>query len=183
LLRRGLVHIAGLHLATPKNEEGNAVAARSALGTGYSLLTMATWQEGLALGAGVASASVRSLLRSPLRWIGREAGSGARACQDELLRDRPGPRRVARDHRGVADAIRCGWADVGVCVRLASDEAGLRFVKLRDEAYDLCFPTDLENDPRLRAFFRVVRSTNFRKCLAELPGYDCRSGGDLFRIQ
>jgi molybdate-binding protein/transcriptional regulator with XRE-family HTH domain len=183
LLRRGLVDVAGLHLATATDKGGNALAARSALGAGYSLLKLATWEETLALGSGISASSVKSLLRSRLRWVGREPGSGARLCQDELLQDRPQPRRLAKDHRGVADAIRCGWADVGVCVRLASEEAGLRFIKLREEAYDLCFPTRLENDPRLGALLQVVRSAGFRKWLSEVPGYDCRCGGDVCPIQ
>ncbi len=183
LLRQGLVDVAGLHLATAKNDEGNALAAKSALGAGYSLLRLATWEEGLAIGSGVAASSAASLLRSRLRWVGREPGSGARQCQDDLLRNRPQPRRLAKDHRGVAEAIRCGWADVGVCVRLTCEEAGLRFIKVRDEAYDLCFPTELENSPRLRALLHVVRSAGFRKWLSELPGYDCLSGGDLVRVQ
>jgi molybdate-binding protein/DNA-binding XRE family transcriptional regulator len=183
LLRRGLVDVAGVHLAAAQNPDGNALAAKSALGLGYSLLKLATWQEGLALGAGVAASSVAALVRSRLRWVGREPGSGARLCQDELLQDRRRPRRLATDHRGVAEAIRCGWADVGVCVRLACEEAGLTFIKVRDEAYDLCFPTQLENDPRLRALLQVVRSVGFRRGLSEVPGYDCLAGGDVVRIQ
>jgi molybdate-binding protein/DNA-binding XRE family transcriptional regulator len=183
LLRRGLVHVAGLHLATPKNEEGNAAAARDALGAGYSLLRLANWQAGLALGSGVRAASVQSLVRARLRWVGREPGSGARLCQDELLHHRPTPRRSAKDHRGVAEAIRCGWADVGVCVRLACEEAGLGFIQVREEAYDLCFATALETDPRLRALLEVVRSAAFRKWLSEVPGYDCTAAGDVQRIQ
>jgi molybdate-binding protein/DNA-binding XRE family transcriptional regulator len=183
LLRRGFVHVAGLHLATTKNEDGNAVAAKSALGIGYSLLRIGTWQEGVAVGSGVSASSLQSLLRSRVRWVGREPGSGARQCQDELLRNRPQPRRLAKDHRGVAEAIQCGWADAGVCVRLACEEAGLRFIKVRDEAYDLCFPTEQENDPRLRALFQAVRSVNYRKWLSELPGYDCRFGGETVRIE
>ncbi len=128
LLRQGLVDVAGIHLATATNEKGNAWAAKAILGTGYSLLELACWQEGLALGSGVAAGSVQALVRSRLRWIGREPGSGARQCQDDLLQGRPQPRRLAQDHRGVAEAIRCGWADVGVCVRLVCKEAGLQFV-------------------------------------------------------
>jgi molybdate-binding protein/transcriptional regulator with XRE-family HTH domain len=183
LLRRGLVHVAGLHLAATDDERGNAAAAQGVLGAGYSLLTLASWQEGLALSPGVRASSVQSLVRSRLRWVGREAGSGARLCQDELLHDRPHPRRLAKDHRGVAEAIRCGWADVGVCVRLACEEAGLRFLNVREEAYDLCFPTELESDPRLRALVQVVRSAAFRRWLSEVPGYDCLAAGDLHRIE
>ncbi len=115
-------------------------------------------------------------------WIGREVGSGARQCQDALLRDRPPPRKLAKDHRGVAEAIRCGWADVGVCVRLVCEEAGLTFIKVREEAYDLCLSTGFERDPRFCALFQVVRSLNFRNWLSALPGYDCRQGGEIVRI-
>jgi molybdate-binding protein/DNA-binding XRE family transcriptional regulator len=183
LLRQGLVDVAGIHLATAANEKGNARAAKAILGTGYSLLKLACWQEGLALGSGVAAGSVQALVRSRLRWIGREPGSGARQCQDDLLENRPGPRRLAQDHRGVAEAIRCGWADVGVCVRLVSEEAGLQFVNVREEAYDLCFASRLEHDARFRALFQVVRSPRFRQWLSELPGYDGRPGGEILRIE
>ena len=183
LLRQGLVDVAGLHLATAKDEDGNASAVKLALGGGYSLLKLATWQEGLAIGSDITASTVQSLFRSRLRWVGRETGSGARQCQDELLQDRPAPRRFAKDHRGVAEAIRCGWADVGICVRLACEEAGLKFIQIREEAYDLCFPTALANDPRIRALFQVVRSANYRRWLSELPGYDCRSGGEASRIE
>ncbi len=183
LLRRGLVDVAGLHLSAARDEPGNALAAKSVLGAGYSLLKLATWQEGLALGAEISASSVSGLLRSRARWVGREPGSGARQCQDDLLQDRPTPRRLATDHRGVAEAIRCGWADVGVCVRIACEEAGLRFIKVRDEAYDLCFHTGQEGDPRLRALLQAVRSAGYRRWLSELPGYECRTAGETVRIE
>jgi molybdate-binding protein len=183
LLRQGKIHLAGLHLTTGTDREGNADAARSILGPGFSLVTVVSWQEGLSLGPGVPATTVDSLLRTRLRWVGREPGSGARQCQDELLARKPIPRRLARDHRGVAEAIRCGWADVGVCVRLVSEEAGLKFIHIRDETYELCFPDALENDPRLRALLRVIRSRTYRNWLSELPGYDGRHLGNIIRIK
>ena len=74
-----------------------------------------------------------------LRWVGREPGSAAGELQQELLAGRV-PKHVARGHRNVAEAVRAGWADVGVCVRLVSEEAGLDFLTVREETYDLCFP-------------------------------------------
>jgi molybdate-binding protein/transcriptional regulator with XRE-family HTH domain len=182
LLSRGLVDVAGVHLASAAAVDGNAAAIRSILGPGYSLVKVAAWQEGLAVGPRASASSVQRLLGSRLRWVGREAGSGARQCQDELLRDRPGPRHVAKDHRGVAEAVRCGWADVGVCVRLVCEEASLTFVRIRDEAYDLCFAAGRGDDPRLEALVRVVRSEDYRARLSELPGYDCRGGGETLSI-
>jgi molybdate-binding protein/DNA-binding XRE family transcriptional regulator len=182
LLRQGLVHMAGTHLATTANPHGNDQAARSILGAGYSLLRIATWQDGLALGSAVSASSLEVILRSRLRWVGREPGSGARQCQDELLRGRPAPRRLATNHWGVAEAIRCGWADIGVCLRLTCEEAGLKFIQVREETYELCFPTALESDPRLRAMFQVLRAGTYRRWLSDLPGYDGRRLGVVTRV-
>jgi molybdate-binding protein len=171
LLHRGLVDVAGIHLATTHNEDDNPRAARTTLGDGFSLLRFASWEEGLAVHASVTSSSVNTLVKSSLRWVGREPGAGARACQDELLGERRKPRHVAKDHRGVAEAIRCGWADVGVCLRLVCEEAGLKFVPIREEAYDLCFPTSLATDPRVSKLIGVICSPPFRALFEALPGY------------
>jgi molybdate-binding protein/DNA-binding XRE family transcriptional regulator len=175
LLGRGLVHAAGVHLA--RAGDGNAGAVSDQLGTGYRLLRVARWEEGIALAPRARVASARAAVGARLRWVGREEGSGARQCLDELLgRDRT-PRRLAHDHRGVAEAIRCGWADAGICLRLASEEAGLDFLSVREEAYDLCFPEALADDTRLRALVAAVRSPSYRRALDDLPGYDSSETG------
>src|SRR5262249_34850322 len=85
LLNQGLVHVAGIHLATADNETGNARAAKEVLGDGFSLLRVATWDEGLALQPSAGTRSLNRLVGANLRWIGREPGAGARQCQDEIL--------------------------------------------------------------------------------------------------
>lgn len=179
LLGQGLVHLAGVHFATEGDPDGNERTVRDALGSRFRLLRTARWQEGLAVAPGTATSSVGAALRAPLRWVGRQPGSAARQCQDELLSNRPAPRRFAHDHRGVADALRCGWADVGVCHRLVSEEAGLRFFSIRNESFDLCFPESEEDDPRVQALVDLVRSLSFRKLLGELPGYDTTRAGTV----
>jgi molybdate-binding protein len=78
---------------------------------------------------------------------------------------------VARDHRGVVEAIRSGWADVGVCLRLASEEGQLAFLPVSEEFYDLCFRREQAADPRIVALAKTIRSSEYRRLLAELPGY------------
>jgi molybdate-binding protein len=90
---------------------------------------------------------------------------------------------MARDHRGVAEALRCGWAEAGVCLQLASEEAGLDFLPVRQEAYDLCYPAAWEAEPRIAALVQVVRSATYRRLLGDLPGYDVTRTGDLQREQ
>lgn len=182
LLRKGLVHVAGLHLSSADNADRNLEVVRKTLGKGARILRVATWEEGLAVSPEVTAKSVQSVLKSRLTWIGREPGSGARLCMDELLGEKSSPRRVAFDHRGVADSIRAGWADVGVCHRLSTEEAGLRFLPVRSEAYDLCFRGEDANDPRIEALVRVVQSASYRRILAELPGFSCRETGSVATV-
>ena len=174
LLGDGLVHAAGLHLGSPDaSPEANASAVRERLGAGHRLLRIARWDEGLCLSPTAGVSSVRSALNSGLRWVGREEGSAARQCLDELLGDRrKPPRRIATDHRGVAEAVRQGWADLGVCLRLPAEESGLDFLDVRRESYDLCFPSSMESDPRIQALISAVRSPGYRRALGALPGYD-----------
>ncbi|HEY1600517.1 MAG TPA: substrate-binding domain-containing protein [Pirellulales bacterium] len=179
LLRDGLVHAAGLHLSRA-GEDDNACAVRDSIASGtYSLLRVAQWEEGLAIAPGRQLRTVRSALRARLRWVGRESGSGAHQCLLEVRGDRPTPRHHASSHRGVAEAIRSGWADAGVCLRMVSDQAGLDFLTIREEAYDLCFAADSTHDPRIQALIEVVRSASYRKLLGELPGYSATSAGAI----
>ena len=121
-------------------------------------------------------------MQSRARWVGRETGSAARELLDELLGDRRPPRRIAYGHRGVAEAIRCGWADIGVCLRLVSEEAGLGFLSVREEEYDFCYSAELEGDPRIQALVETVRSSSYRGMLSDLPRYDAAKTGELERI-
>ena len=68
---------------------------------------------------------------------------------------------------------------MGVCVRLVSEEAGLEFLSVRDETYDLCFSSRSAGDPRIEALVCAVRSESYRRLLGELPGYDTRQAGEL----
>jgi molybdate-binding protein/transcriptional regulator with XRE-family HTH domain len=179
LLGQGLVHVAGVHLTRADHSGGNAAIVKKELGAGYRLLSLARWEEGIAYAPGLNLPSTRAAVRSSLQWIGRERGSGARQCLDELLDGRKGPRRLASDHRGVAEAVRSGWAEAGICLRLVSEEAGLDFLRVREEAYDLCYPEQFGEDLRIQALLDVVRSPSYRKTMSQLPGYNCAETGEL----
>jgi molybdate-binding protein/transcriptional regulator with XRE-family HTH domain len=183
LLARGQIHAAGIHLCRPGTSDGNAAVVREQLSGGHSLLRVARWEEGIASAAARRFSSVKSATRADLRWVGREPGSGARQCLDELLDHRRPPRRLASDHRAVAEAIRSGWADAGVCLRLTSEEAGLNFLNVRDESYDLCMPESALKDRRIIALIDAIQSPYYRRLLRDLPGYDCKHTGELRTVK
>ncbi|HVM97099.1 MAG TPA: substrate-binding domain-containing protein [Candidatus Acidoferrales bacterium] len=186
LLQRGVVHVAGVHLQDDQDPTGNQRAVRELLGGNFTLLHLARWQEGLALAPQTKVGTIRQAVAANLRWVGREPGSGARRCLDAVLKNhRPLPRgyhHVAQDHVAVVETIRSGWAEAGVCVRLPASEAGLDFLVVHEEDYELCFRSDLEGDPRLQALLRSVRSRAFRRSLSELPGYDSSETGAVVAV-
>ena len=104
----------------------------------YMLLHVAEWEEGLAVAPDRQLRSVRSALSARLRWIGREPGSGAEQCLTEIRGDRQAPRHRTSNHRGVAEAIRTGLVDAGVCLRLVSEQAGLSFLPVRPANVTIC---------------------------------------------
>jgi len=179
LLAAGKVHVAGIHLAGASEPDANAALATTRLHGGFQLIRGAEWTEGIAVGPGMAAASVTGLKHKSVRWVGREPGSGARHRLDQLL----GPRRkysiVSTDHRGVVELVRSGVADAGMCVELVGAERGMRFIPIQTEFYDYCIPADLQDDPRIRALIDVLRSAEFRRIVGDLPGYSTRGTGEI----
>ena len=179
MLKEGVVHLAGLHFSTEEHPERNVEIVRDRLGSNFELIRLSQWQEGIALATDSSHRTVRSALSAKLTWIGREDGSGARHCLNKLLNGRQMPRRSAQNHQGVAAAVQSGWADAGICVRLVSEEAGLRFLPVQEEAFDVCYPKAFAGDRRLKAFVKVVRSLAYRRLLSDLPGYNTSETGNL----
>jgi molybdate-binding protein/DNA-binding XRE family transcriptional regulator len=182
LLRQRLVHVAGLHYSTEEAPERNADTVREQLPEDCQLLRAARWETGIALAADDRSHSTDSVARRPLRWAARESGSAARECLDQLLGKRHFTGREVNGHAAVAEAVRAGWAEAGVCVRFSAMEAGLKFLPVRYETLDLCFPTAFQHDPRIQALVRLLRSREHRRLVSELPGYDARETGELLAL-
>ncbi|MEZ5405399.1 MAG: substrate-binding domain-containing protein [Verrucomicrobiia bacterium] len=113
------------------------------------------------------------------RWALRETGSAARECFDELCGGKNVSGRTVRSHGAVVEAVRSGWADAGVCVQLAAEEAGLHFLPVRTEMLDFCFENSLVRDARVLALIRLLRSRDYRRLMSELPGYDARETGEF----
>lgn len=184
LLKQDLIHAAGIHFATSDSPDCNEREVELSLGQDgpHQLLRLADWQEGLAIGQGASVSSVSAAFKSKLRWIGREPGSAARQCLEELAPQWPAPKRIAFDHRGVAEAIRQSWADIGICHRLTAEEAGLRFIPVRQEGFDLCYSSETADDPRMKGLHQFIRSSRYRTLFGELPGINTRHAGDTRRV-
>jgi molybdate-binding protein/transcriptional regulator with XRE-family HTH domain len=182
LLRRGLVHVAGLHWTDAGGRSANDAAVRRGAGAGYRLLHQMRWDSGIAVGHGRKEQSASAVLRARMRWVNREEGSAARRALDVLLAARPRPagyQRVVRDHRSVATIVSSGWAEAGICVKPAAAEARVRFIPLHEEAYELCVADDQFDDPRIEALVATLQSTAYRRLIADVPGCVSRETGTV----
>jgi excisionase family DNA binding protein len=79
----------------------------------------------------------------------------------------------------IAQAVRSGRADCGIATRAVAQAAGLDFVPLTWERFDLALRQRDYFRPGLQALFKFVRTAEFRERAAELAGYDVSEAGDV----
>ncbi|MGQ9915973.1 MAG: substrate-binding domain-containing protein [Bryobacteraceae bacterium] len=187
LLKKGRVHVAGVHLKDPATGEWNLPQLRRAFpGEDLTVVTFARWQEGLVVARGnpLRLRTVEDLARPGVRFINREPGTGSRALLDRMLRQAGlrgaeirGYETVAGGHLPAAAAVARGEADCCIAVSAAARAYGLDFIPLEEERFDLAARRgDLELAP-VRGLFEVLSTGWFRKRLAAAAGYDVGETG------
>jgi molybdate-binding protein/DNA-binding XRE family transcriptional regulator len=193
-LQRGEVHVAGMHLFDPVTGESNMPFLRRSLkGSGYDVVTFATWEEGFLVRRGNPK-SIRTAadLAEPLvTLINREEGSGARLLLDQRLRvagidptQVRGYDRIVSSHFDVARTIAGRQADVGIGIRSASQLFDLDFVPLQAARYDLVVPkSHLKSHPTLTHLFETLVSRPFRNEIDALGGYDTSETGKTHTLR
>jgi len=189
-LKRGEVHLAGLHVVDPKSGESNLPYLRKHLtGRGFTVVTFASWEEGLMVQPGNPRhiRSVGDLARKGIVLVNREQGAGARSLLDQKLSEAGilghqlnGYERMVGSHLEVARLVATGQADVGIGVRSVARVLGLDFIPLQEARYDLVVPTAyLTDHPSLAPFMDTIVSRQFRAEIEALGGYDTRDTGKL----
>jgi molybdate-binding protein/DNA-binding XRE family transcriptional regulator len=189
-LKRGEVHIAGLHVVDPKSGESNLPYLRKHLaGSGFTVVTFATWEEGLMVQPSNPKhiRSIADVARKGIVVVNREQGSGARSLLDQTLSEAGmsahqlnGYERIVGSHLEVARLVATGQADVGIGVQSVARLLGLDFLPLQEARYDLVVPTAyLTDHPSLATFMDTIVSRQFRAEIDALGGYDTRDTGKL----
>jgi len=189
-LKRGEVHMAGLHVVDARTGESNLPYLRRHLKGGrFTVVTFATWEQGLMVARGNPKGirEVADLARKDIMVANREAGAGARLLLDQRLAAaglKPslikGYERIAASHLEVARLVAEGQADAGMGVRSAARLVGLDFLPLQVERYDLVLPSEYLGVHRsLTAFLDTIVSRPFRTEIEALGGYDTRETGTV----
>ncbi len=119
-----------------------------------------------------------------IRFINRQKGTSARMIFDSILKSKgidkaqiDGYGHEVETHRSVADAIRNGFADAGICTSGVAEESGLLFIPLVGEQFELAIRTDLLKEPNISALVSTIQSDSFIACLAQKGGYNLLQTG------
>jgi len=79
----------------------------------------------------------------------------------------------------IAQAIRAGRADTGVASRAVADAAGLDFVSIAWEPFDLVMRQRDYFRPALQALVKFLHSSEFAARAQEMGGYDVSGAGSV----
>lgn len=184
--------LAGTHLLDAATGEYNAPFVERLLpGEPVLLVTVAEREQGLLVAPGNPAGvrEVRDLARRGVRFVNRPRGSGTRLLCDRLLAAAGvspstvnGYDREAPTHLAVAAAVAAGTADVGLGIRAAAQAAGLDFVPLARERYELALRAARQDRPGVAAVLAALRTPAFRAAAGILGGYDPTQAGSIRRV-
>lgn len=190
LLGERSVHVAGLHLFDPRSGQDNISVVRETFpGQRMLIVNLTRWRQGLILPTGnpLQLREAADLLRPGLRMVRREEGAGAHKLVARLLSDLgagdvalPGP--FAAGHADVAQLVRWGAADAGVAIESVALAAGLDFIPLAEERFDLVLPAALAASAPVSRLLEALDDPNFRTEVAHLSGYDSDLTGHVTTV-
>ncbi len=189
-LRQGLCQVSGAHLLDESGEYNAPYVRRFFPDRDVDLITLAHRTQGLllALGNPKSIRGLQDLSRPEVRFVNRNAGSGTRLWLEGELRRRHQPgasirgfQHAVATHTEVAALIRAGRADVGLGLQAAAHEAGLDFLPLFEERYDLVLPREQER--KLAPILDHLQTAGFRTTLKSMTGYNTAHSGEQIPIQ
>lgn len=190
-LQRGEVIAAAVHFHSPVTsaDDANVAAVRAMPGLHDAVLVgLVRREQGLLLPPDNPKHlhSLSDVLASGARMAVRQPGAGAQMLLDVLL-TRAGAR--LRDlHRleppcltgpDLAAAIRAGKADCGIATRAVANSAGLDFVPLLWENFDLLMRQRSYFRPSIQALIGFMGQQRLQQRAVELTGYDPAPSGQI----
>lgn len=190
-LRNREVAAAAIHLHRLNGDDENAnidaIAADSSLYDAV-VFSFVRREQGLLVASGNPKnlTDMKSVLQSKARLAMRPQGAGAQLLLLALLKAAEADAaHISKDapvcHTGadVAQAVREGRADCGIATRAVAAAAGVDFVPLVWERFDLVLRQRDYFLPAQQALFTFLRSVAFRHRAKELPGYDAEEAGSI----
>jgi putative molybdopterin biosynthesis protein len=186
-LRQGISQFAGCHLFDPITQDYNLPFIRHILpDRRVKLVTLAQRTQGLIFlrenPKGITGPA--DIARNDIRIVNRNRGSGTRIRLDQQLAlmgimasDVKGYAVEVSSHDEITSAISTRLADVGLGLQVSAETAGLGFIPLFSERFDLVFPYEGFESPAVQRLLDILLSTKTKRLFEGLPGYDIQRLG------
>lgn len=197
-LQRGEVIAAAVHFhghategsgSEGSRDDANVAAVRAMPGLHDAVLVgVARREQGLLLAPGNPKNlhTLADVLAAGAKMAVRQPGAGAQMLLELLLRRAgAGPKELHRldppclTGPDLAAAIRAGKADCGIATRAAARSAGLDFVPLLSEHFDLLMRQRSYFQPSMQALIGFLGDRRLKQRAAELSGYDPSPAGQI----
>jgi putative molybdopterin biosynthesis protein len=172
--KRGQCDVAGIHLLDPATRTYNEpfLSPDLELIRGYGRMQGIVFRRGDTRfeGQAVADAIAAAVSDPQCFMVNRNAGSGTRILIDRLLVDAqpPGYQVQPKSHTAVAAAVSQGRADWGVCIESVARQAGLGFLPVQEEQYDLVVPNSRKERRAVRELRELLADPLIRRRLESL---------------
>lgn len=188
-LRQGIAHLSACHLLDAESGEYNLPYLRYFFpDRQVSAITLAHRTQGLMIAPGNPRRiqGLDDLAHGDIVFINRNPGSGTRLWLDKKLAESGlkvekirGYGREANTHTAVAQAIRARRADTGLGLEAAARSAGLDFIPLFQERFDLVLPVKLLQEQIVQIILDYLNHNAFRRIFDDLAGYELAHSGEL----
>ncbi|WP_428309970.1 substrate-binding domain-containing protein [Hydrocarboniphaga sp.] len=191
-LDAGACDVAGFHI--PLGEfQGQALEHYRdwLLAPTRQLIWLATRRQGLMVARGNPKhiQGLADLVRSDVRFVNRQLGSGTRVLLDLLLRQQKlDPHRIdgydtgEYTHAAVAAFVASGMADAGFGVETPAQRFGLDFIPLATERYFFACSSEFLETATMTRVLASLRSAEFKAAINALAGYDGMQSGTVMTI-
>lgn len=191
---RGEAIAAAIHFHTDADfgdsgDDANIAAVRAMAGLHDAVLVgFVKREQGLLLQPGNPKniASFADMLASHATMATRQPGAGAQLLLDVFLKQHGVKLKDLRrldppclTGPDLAAAIRAGNADCGIATRAAAKSAGLDFVPLLWENFDLVMRQRSYFKPALQSLIGFVSQGRLKQCATDLSGYDIMPAGKI----
>lgn len=158
----------------------------------HRLIMLATRRQGLMVAPGNPKKiyAVTDLVRSDLRFINRQPGSGTRYLLDLMLEKSGidaaairGYEQCEFTHAAVAAFVASGMADAGFGVEVPAREFKLEFLPAQQERYFLLCDDKSIDTPDIQQLLNLLRSDAYRAAVSRLPGYEADEAGTVLVLE
>ncbi|HEX7073469.1 MAG TPA: helix-turn-helix transcriptional regulator [Hyphomicrobiaceae bacterium] len=187
---RGEVIAAAIHfhdLDDPEKDANFEIVSREPTLYDAVLIGFAAREQGLLVlpGNPLGLMSIRDVLYKKARLVVRPEGAGAQQLLLALLKKEGAQLKdvaatlEAPTGPDIAQAIRAGHGDCGVATRAVATSAGLDFVPLLMERFDLLMRQRDAFRPQLQKLLKLLGTSQFATRAAELGGLDISGAGSV----